>query len=453
MPIRDLFRVRVNSLPVINALVLPLGLFASLLGNPSSQPFYPSGFDSLALKPEWRSSWLFGLARDRQIDASLANYLKKLGDQGLTIEDQGIWIAAQGAVIAQHGGITPLPAASLTKLATTLAAVGTWPLDHRFETLVGVTGPLENGVVYGDLVVKGSGDPLFVWEEGIVLANYLQSLGIQRVTGNLLVLGPFTMNFEEDPQDSLTALKQVMDSTTWPQATWQAYGQLDPGTGKPNLVITGSVRPITSLAPNSTPKWLVRHQSLPLVGVLKAMNIYSNNIMAQMVTDLVGGTPEVVTKATALATLPPGELRLVNGSGLGMENRMSPRAVVALMVALQQQLGQQNYSISDILPVVGQDIGTLVDRRLPATTAVKTGSLAEVSALAGVVPTASQGPVWFAILNRGWNITDLRTEQDNLVLAIQDHWGAARVTADLTPKVRMQEVDFRYGDPRRNLAL
>ncbi len=439
-------------LPILNVLVLPLGLFAFLLGEPSPHPFHPAGLDSLALKPEWRSPWLPGLARDIQVEYLLANYLTKLEKKGLTVEDQGIWITVQGSVAAEHGGTIPLPAASLTKLATTLAALGTWPLDHRFETLVGATGPLENGVVYGDLVVKGSGDPLFVWEEGIVLANYLQSLGIQRVTGDLLVLGPFTMNFEEDPQDSLTALKQVMDSTTWPRAAWQAYGQLDPGTGKPNLVITGSVRPITSLAPNSTPKWLVRHQSLPLVGVLKAMNIYSNNIMAQMVADLVGGTADVVAKATTLAALPSGELSLVNGSGLGMENKMSARTVVALMATLQHQLGQQGYSISDVLPVAGQDIGTLVDRRLPATAAVKTGSLAEVSALAGVVPTATQGLVWFSIINRGWNITDLRTEQDNLVLAIQDHWGTARVTADLAPKVRMQEGDFRYGDPRRNLT-
>lgn len=439
-------------LPILNAFALPLGLFGFLLGKSAPHLFHPSGFDSLPLRPEWRSPWLSGLARDRQVEALLANYLMKLGQKGLTVEDQGIWIMAQGAVVAEQGGTIPLPAASLTKLATTLAALGTWPLDHRFETLVGITGPLENGVVYGDLVVKGSGDPLFVWEEGIVLANHLQSLGIQRVTGDLLVLGPFTMNFEEDPQNSLTALKQVMAAVTWPRAARQAYSQLDPGTAQPDLVIAGSVRPIPSLASNLPPNWLVRHQSLPLVGVLKAMNIYSNNIMAQMVADLVGGTAEVITQATTLAALPPGELRLVNGSGLGMENRMSARTIVALMAALQHQLGQHNYSISDVLPVVGQDIGTLVDRRLPPTAAVKTGSLAEVSALAGMVPTATQGPVWFAILNRGWNITDLRTQQDNLVLAIQEHWGAAQVTADLTPKVRMQEGEFRYGDPRRNLA-
>jgi D-alanyl-D-alanine carboxypeptidase/D-alanyl-D-alanine-endopeptidase (penicillin-binding protein 4) len=182
------------------------------------------------------------------------------------------------------------------------------------------------------------------------------------------------------------------------------------------------------------------------------MNIYSNNVMAQMVADLVGEPTDLVTRASTLAALPPGELSLVNGSGLGMENKMSARTAVALMVALQQQLSYQGYNISDVLPVSGQDIGTLVDRRLPPTAAVKTGSLAEVSALAGMVPTATQGPVWFAIINRGWNISDLRAQQDSLVQAIQDRWGAAEVTVDLTPKVRMQEGDFRYGDPLRNLA-
>lgn len=438
--------------PILNAIVLSLGLFTFLPGKPGPHPFHSSGFNALTLRAEWRSTWIFGLSKDPAVEVLLTNYLAKLEQEGLTVRDQGIWITTQGSVVAQHEGTTPLPAASLTKLATTLAALGTWPLDHRFETLVGITGHLENGVVYGDLVVKGSGDPLFVWEEGIVLANYLQALGIQRVTGDLLVLGPFTMNFEEDSQDSLMTLKQVMATPTWPRAAWQAYSQLDPGTAQPDLVIAGSVRPIISLKSGSAPHWLVRHQSLPLVGILKAMNIYSNNIMAQMMADLVGGSTNVMITATTLAGLPSGELSLVNGSGLGMDNRMSARTIVTLLGALQHQLVEQGYSISDVLPVVGQDIGTLVDRRLPTTAAVKTGTLAEVSALAGVVPTASRGPVWFAILNRGWNISDLRTQQDNLVLAIQDHWGSAQVTADLTPKVRMQEGDFRYGDPRRNLA-
>jgi D-alanyl-D-alanine carboxypeptidase/D-alanyl-D-alanine-endopeptidase (penicillin-binding protein 4) len=127
------------------------------------------------------------------------------------------------------------------------------------------------------------------------------------------------------------------------------------------------------------------------VGILKAMNIYSNDIMAQMMADLRWGSTNVMITATTLAGLPSGELSLVNGSGLGMDNRMSARTIVTLLGALQHQLVEQGYSISDVLPVVGQDIGTLVNRRLPTTAAVKTGTLAEVSALAGVVPNGRPG--------------------------------------------------------------
>ena len=179
------------------------------------------------------------------------------------------------------------------------------------------------------------------------------------------------------------------------------------------------------------------------------MNIYSNNVMADMVANLTGGPQAVVTKASAGADMPPGALSLVNGSGLGMENQMSARAAVALLSSLQHKLESQGFSVSDVLPVAGEDVGTLIDRRIPSKSAVKTGSLAEVSALAGMLPTAEKGPVWFAIINRGWAISDLRVQQDFLLQAIQAHWGAAGVPPAMATKVRMQEGDYRYGDPAR----
>ncbi|PSN75685.1 hypothetical protein C8B47_31265, partial [filamentous cyanobacterium CCP4] len=247
--------------------------------------------------------------------------------QGWSVPDQGIWIQVGQSVVAEHRGSVLMPAASLTKLATTLAALQTWPLDHRFDTLVGLHGTLQSdGVLDGDLVIQGSGDPLFVWEEGIALANRLQELGIQRVTGEILVTGPFTMNFEEDQAESLVDLKQAMATSTWTWEARQAYANLAPGTPQPNLQIDGVARWIPTADLENVPiEWVVRHQSLPLVAILKAMNIYSNNVMAEMVAELVGGPAQVMAKATELAELPAGELSLANGSGLGVENQMSAR--------------------------------------------------------------------------------------------------------------------------------
>lgn len=438
--------------PAVSLTVAPLGVLSVLLNMGESKPLQPTGLQGQALVAEWRSPWVVGLTPDPAVDQILAQYLAGLDRQGWSIPDQGIWIHAGGSAVAQHQGQVPMSAASLTKLATTLAALKNWPLDHRFDTLVGMQGRLENDVLQGDLIVQGSGDPLFVWEEGIVLANHLQSLGVQRVTGDLVIVDAFTMNFSDDPNVSAENLKRVMHADTWNGEIRAAFGNLEANTAQPSLAIEGTVRRIPASALPTDTTWLVRHQSLPLVAILKAMNIYSNNVMSEQVAALVGGARVVTETASVMADLPPGELSLINGSGLGVDNKMSARAAVAMTLALQREMERQGYSVADVLPVAGEDVGTLIDRRLPATAAVKTGTLAEVSALAGMVPTADKGPVWFAIINRGWAIPDLRVQQDQLVQAIQAHWGTATVPATMTTKVRMQTDQYRYGDPRRNVA-
>ena len=430
---------------------MSLGVISMLLGWGDPQLLQPSGVNPAAIQAEWSSPWIAGLTRDPVVDAIVADYLARLRRQGWSIPDQGIWIQVGQIVIADHQGEVMMPAASLTKLATTLAAMETWPLDHRFDTLVGLRGEVVEGVLYGDLVIQSTGDPLFVWEEGIVLANRLQELGIQRVRGEILVSGPFVMNFQDDLDKSLRALKQVMSASSWTGETRQGYDNLPPGTPQPSLQIDGRARWIPPADLEAmTVDWVVRHQSLPLVAILKAMNIYSNNTMSDLVADLVGGPRQVMAKATTAADLPAGEMSLVNGSGLGTDNQMSARVAVAMTVAMQRFLSAQGFSVADVLPVAGEDVGTLIDRRIPPTAAVKTGSLAEVSALAGMVPTADRGPVWFAIINRGWDLPSLRVQQDQLLQAIQAHWGKADAPPEMRTKVRMQTGPFRYGDPSRN---
>ncbi|MFM7471919.1 MAG: D-alanyl-D-alanine carboxypeptidase [Nodosilinea sp.] len=430
-------------------LALPLGLFSLIFSLGPFRPLQPSGLRGQALAVQWRSPWLRDQLPDPTVNAIVTDYLQVLEDHGLPRSEQGIWIQPSHSQVVEHQGTLPLPAASLTKLTTTLAALKTWPVDHHFDTLVGFTGTLKDGILEGDLVVQGGGDPLFVWEEGIVLANHLQTLGIQRVTGDLRVIGPFTMNFETDTKTSAKALYRVMTARTWPRSAWRAYANLPPDTPHPHLTIRGSVQAIADGQPS--PIWLVRHRSLPLITILKAMNIYSNNSMAQQVTDLVGGATTVATTATAAASLPDGEISLVNGSGLGLENRLSPRAIVAVSLALEKRLAQDGHSISDVLPVAGQDQGTLNHRYIPPSAAVKTGTLDQVSALAGLLPTA-RGPVWFAIINRGWAVPYLRTQQDNLLQALESHWGTEAVSGPLISPLDRETGDLRYGDPRRNQA-
>lgn len=439
------------SLLSLSALVLaPLGSLAVLLGlGPAS--FETSRLGQVNLAVAWDSPWVKSfVAPDPMVESLVQQYVNTLAGEGWLVSNQGVWIQTGNAAIAQHQGSVPLSAASLTKIATTLAALETWSPDHQFETLVGVTGPIQNGVLNGDLVIKGSGDPLFVWEEAIVLGNALQQLGIRQVTGNLVVVGNFVMNFDTNAYTSGELLRQAFNANLWPTAAWDQYQKLPAGTPQPAIQIAGTVQVAAPEAVNQVSSWVLRHQSLPMIAILKAMNIYSNNVMSEMMAELSGGTAAVVSKATETARLMPGELRLVNGSGLGVENQISPRAIAAMLATLQDQLQQQGFSIADVMPVSGEDVGTLQSRQIPLKSAVKTGTLNEVSALAGFIPTKERGPVWFTIINWGWDLESFRQQQDQLLGQIQAHWGVADAPATFQPKVRLTESPYQLGNPSRN---
>ncbi len=82
----------------------------------------------------WQNQPIFHLptAPDPQVAAIVADYLQDLTKKGLNSRQQRVLIETEWADLADHQGNLPASGASLTKIATTLAAVETWPLDHRF---------------------------------------------------------------------------------------------------------------------------------------------------------------------------------------------------------------------------------------------------------------------------------------------------------------------------------
>lgn len=360
-------------------------------------------------------------------------YIQELKSSGRVEASQGVWIQSGPILLANHQGTVPLPAASLTKIATSLAALKTWGPQYQFETLVSATGPIKDGVLQGDLVVQAGGDPFFVWEEAIALGNSLQSMGITRVTGNLIVSGNFVMNYKFNPLVSGELLKQALNADDWPLVVEHQYSTLPPGTPRPQVAISGSVQ----LAKLVNPKQilLLRHHSLPLAQILKEMNVYSNNEMAEMLAYDLGGAHVVQRKAASAAGVPSNEIELVNGSGLGVKNRISPRAVCAMLMAIERQLSPNQLTVADLFPVSGRDRrGTLLTRHIPLHTVIKTGTLNDVSALAGVMPTRDRGLVWFAAINRGSDIERFRQEQDRLLQNLSQQLQVApSLPAAITP--------------------
>ena len=431
------------------------GFLGGLLGG-GWEPAKPLNLSAVDIRPRWESAWVRStIANDPAAKSIVANYLSGLSAAGYSSEAQGIWVSAGDYPVAENRGDTPVPAASLTKVATTLAALATWEPTHQFETWVGWRGQVENGVVLGDLVVVGGDDPLFVWEEAITLGKALQQQGIRRVKGDLIIVGAFNMNFEPDRTISGTWLKQALNADEWDYEVENAYQNLSQtlagDSSKPTINITGNVRLEPINQKESVSGWLLRHDSLPMVAVLKAMNIYSNNPMAEQMASAVGGASAVANKVETTAKIPSGEVKLVNGSGLGEENQISPRAIVLMLQAIQTKLLAKGFTLSDIFPVAGADGGTVRDRELPEHAVVKTGSLAVVSSLAGAFPTESKGIVWFSIMNYGAGLDGLRSRQDQLLAALEQQWGKAQtLPSELRSTVVIGQDPYRFGDPLRN---
>lgn len=394
----------------------------------------------------WQDMPLFALPPEPEPAAQeiIDQYLEQLSSSGALPQNQGVWIQSGMRRLATHQSKVPLPAASFTKIATTIATLKQWEPSHRFETLISATGAVKDGILQGDLVITGSGDPFLIWQEAIALGNSLNQLGVSRVSGNLVISGDFYLNYQRNPEISGQLLRQGINAKLWSQVIAAHHRSMPPETPKPQVIIDGKVKVATS--PITQKLLLLRHWSLSIAQILREMNIYSNNDLAQMLAQALGGA-EVISKLAAQhAGVPPAEIQLINGSGLGVDNRISPRAASAMLISLEQFLEPYQLSIMDLFPVAGRDYdGTMLERQIPAGTTVKTGTLREVSALTGVMPTRDRGLVWFAIINGGWDIRNFRLQQDKLLEKLLQEWGTIP-----TPDKSANYKPVRLGDPQRN---
>jgi serine-type D-Ala-D-Ala carboxypeptidase/endopeptidase (penicillin-binding protein 4) len=361
-----------------------------------------------------------------QLKPAIASFIEGTTAKSTLAKAQGVWLQNDQDLLANYQGTVPLSAASLTKAATSLAALQTLGANYRYQTNVGVTGDVKNGTLKGDLVIQGGQNPFFVWEDVIALGNVLTQQGIRQIEGNLVIQGPFYMNYETQAATVGETLRQGLDASQWSPEVLQEYQTLSATTPKPQVTIKGSVVPVSS-TPAQT-QWIAAHRSLPLASLLKKMNRYSNNPMADMIANSVGGPNVVAQRAIAATGVSPSEVQLINGSGLAVENRMSPRAVCGIFRAIDRLVQSQGMTIADIFTVMGQDESVLDKRSLPKQAVLKSGTLDTVSALAGALPT-QKGVVWFVLMNNSGDVEFFRKQQETFLSSLGQTLGTATLPA------------------------
>ncbi len=91
-----------------------------------------------------------------------------------------------GAVVEERQADRPFVPASVAKLPTVAAALSVLGADHRFTTRLRANGLIQAGVLRGDLILEGGGDPSLSSEGLAKLLSGLQSAGVTRVTGRFL---------------------------------------------------------------------------------------------------------------------------------------------------------------------------------------------------------------------------------------------------------------------------
>lgn len=120
------------------------------------------------------------------------------GTVGFVVAD-----AQTGEVLESIEGEVPLPPASVTKAVTALYALEALGPAYRFETRLLADGPIVDGVLNGNLILAGGGDPQLVTDDLAALATQLKDAGLTKVTGAFHVWGEALARVDEIDESQL----------------------------------------------------------------------------------------------------------------------------------------------------------------------------------------------------------------------------------------------------------
>lgn len=410
-----------------------------------------------------------------------AELLTFMQEKNISADEVSVYVrdVSADAPLIQHEVDVARNPASTMKLLTTWAALKTLGPGWTWDTQVWTRGEIRDGVLQGDLILKGYGDPFLVYESFWQLVHDLRLKGLKEITGDLIVdnsffdlpaIDPAAFDGERErvynaPPSALMFNFQAtrllfepdlaankVNVIAFPKPKLAVNDQLQFVTGdcskrrhKPHVEsqLDGSIKIsgpyVGSCGPRletlvlSSPEehvfnafrdfWQILggklggglqtgsvkagdqryyvHSSMPLAEQIRLINKWSNNVMTRQVMLTVGAK-----MFDAPATLDKGRLAILkvlidqgistqglvieNGSGLSRNERVSARQFGELLQAIWRDPYMPE--LLNSLPLLGED-GTLARRfrqsDLKGRTRLKTGTLRDVSAIAGYMLTRS----------------------------------------------------------------
>ena len=458
-----------------------------------------------------------------QPDGELASQIEAiLGTDEMSNALWGVSVAdAQtGEVLLEQNADLSMVPASITKLFTTAAALDILGPSFRYRTNLYTSSTIQNGVLMGDIIVRGAGDPTIGLEPEdrgpmAPFRDWLDSLrthGIERIEGNIvgddsafddtawgsdwawddLVYGyaaetsglsyhgnavQVTLTARTVGQPALISLRpkgsgyleilNFSNATASDTRLHDEYRRM-PGTNQVEIFAdlpVGSSRSVSLSVPNPalffvrTMHDLLEAAGMPVDGgildidsmptnpsydsdslrivaswdsptlssMVREINKESNNLWAEAVLRTLSiDTPKSTNDGLeqskhfyATAGIDTARLQLVDGSGLSRKNLVTPRMVTTLLhhMTHHPDLAVRR-TFEESLAIGGVD-GSLSHRFTNTVVDVraKTGTLGNVSGLAGIIATANGRRLHFALICNNYTIPtrQVRRAQDAVV--------------------------------------
>lgn len=141
---------------------------------------------------------MWALPLRAELPAPVSQALQK---QGIPPENVAVFVQQVDASqpIVSHLADQAFSPASVMKLLTTYAALDLLGPAYRWRTDIYHDGELLNGVLKGNLIIKGYGDPYFRAEDLWQLLTYVRQTGIRDIHGDIVLDGTYFDPVADNP--------------------------------------------------------------------------------------------------------------------------------------------------------------------------------------------------------------------------------------------------------------
>lgn len=353
---------------------------------------------------------------------------------------------------------TPMTPASLTKLFTTSTSLGIMGGDHKLSTkLLSDDNNFKDGVLNGNLYLKGFGNSLFTDSDLEYFVNELIKKGITVITGS--VIGDDTyfddIYIREDWIEGeganvrlppISALVLDRNRTTVRKKIRRRYRYISENVNDPpifasnrftaKLKISGievKGKSVKGKSPSNV--YLLAEKNVSLKELIALVNKHSDNFLAECLFKTLGAeasgvqgnsffSQQAIQKFLNDNSIFSAGTEIVDGSGISRSDQATPLAINGVLEKMYFDLVHFD-DFYNSLSIAGVD-GTLRGRMMNTSAGNnfrgKTGTLNGISGLAGYLTTAEGEDIIVTIIfefNRGGS-GYYRDVQDQIVELLLD---------------------------------